>query len=82
MQNSKLSLYSIIWYFISNIFPALSAFFIFTFSSHSISTEQLGSITLCTTIIAILINVSAVGFADAIVNRHDIKKMKLMLYLL
>ncbi len=74
MQNAKLSLYSIIWYFISNIFPALSAFFIFTFSSHSISTEQLGSITLCTTIIAILINVSAVGFADAIVNRHDIKK--------
>lgn len=74
MNKSKLSLYSIIWYFISNVFPALSAFFIFTFASHSISTVQLGSITLCTTIIAILINVSAVGFADAIVNRHDIKK--------
>lgn len=77
MNKSKLSLYSITWYFISNVFPALSAFFIFTFASHSISTVQLGSITLCTTIIAILINVSAVGFGDAIVNRHDIKKIEI-----
>lgn len=73
----KLSLLSIIWYFISNVFPALSAFIIFTFASHSITSIELGSITLCTTIIAILINFSAVGFGDAIVNNADIDKFEI-----
>ncbi|MCW1874114.1 oligosaccharide flippase family protein [Erwinia sp. INIA-01] len=77
MNKSKLSILNIVWYFISNVFPALSAFFIFTFASHSISVIELGSITLCTTVITILINVSAVGFADAIVNRQDVKKAEI-----
>lgn len=76
-MQSKLSLLSIIWYFISNVFPALSAFIIFTFASHSITSIELGSITLCTTIIAILINFSAVGFGDAIVNNADIDKFEI-----
>ena len=73
----KVSLFSIVWYFISNVFPALSAFIIFTFASHSITSTELGSITLCTTIISILINFSAVGFGDTIINNSDIDKREI-----
>lgn len=68
--NTKLRFSGIVWYLLSNIFPALSSFFIFTLSTRTISPAELGAIALSTTIITLLVSLSAVGFGDALIQQQ------------
>ncbi|EMO7189182.1 oligosaccharide flippase family protein [Pluralibacter gergoviae] len=68
--NTKPKFSGVLWYLLSNIFPALSSFLIFTLSTRTISPEGLGAVALSTTIITLLVSLSAIGFGDALIQQQ------------
>ncbi|MFY0195270.1 oligosaccharide flippase family protein [Raoultella planticola] len=75
-KNRKLS-GGVAWFFISNLFPAISALLIFSLASRLISPSELGTVALATTIATVLASFCAVGFGDALIQYKEVGRRHL-----
>ncbi|MEF3108397.1 oligosaccharide flippase family protein [Raoultella sp. WB_B2P2-3] len=75
-ENKKIS-GGVAWFFISNLFPAISALLIFSLASRLISPSELGTVALATTIATVLTGLCAVGFGDALIQCKEVSKRHL-----
>ncbi|CCI75824.1 Capsule repeat unit export [Klebsiella pneumoniae subsp. rhinoscleromatis SB3432] len=77
MSKNKTLSGGVAWFFISNLFPAISALLIFSLASRLISPSELGTVALATTIATVLTSLCAVGFGDALIQCKEITKIHL-----